>query len=94
VDVFTHPAVAPDCTADTIGDPELCPRCTKSPDCSGPTCDPAQCVLCPGQDQDDLPPGCDGMNECPDSTPCQTSAECGDGRYCASGCCVEVVIVD
>ena len=93
-DVMTNPAVSPDCDVDDIQSPTNtgdCVRCDKFDDCSVP-CEPDGCILCPGQTEDDLPDECNEMNECPGGeTPCDTSADCGDGQYCSVNCCVEVV---
>jgi hypothetical protein len=87
-DVYTNPSVAPDCTLDVIGDPELCPRCTPNTEC-GTDCEPVECVLCPGQTEDDLPEECGGVTECPDGeTVCEGSADCEATEFCANGCCI------
>ena len=78
-----------DCTADNLADETACPRCTKTEEC-GEACDPASCILCPGQTEDDLPPECD-VQECPGTTPCDTNDDCADGMYCNNGCCLHVV---
>lgn len=91
-EVLTNPAVAPDCDLAHISDPTACPTCVKNTDCGGGDCDPSQCVLCPGQTPDDLPPDCGGMNSCPGSeAPCTTSGDCGAGEYCSNGCCIGTV---
>ena len=91
-DVLTNPAVAPDCTLDVIGDESKCPRCIKNTECGGGECEPDGCVLCPGQTEDDLPEECNNQNECPGgATACDVSADCGEGQYCSTGCCVNVV---
>jgi hypothetical protein len=93
-DIFINPAVSPDCTQETIHDPEICAECTKSADCGTEECndDPTDCVLCPGQTEDDLPSDCQGSNECPGGeTPCDVSADCGTDQYCSAGCCINVV---
>ena len=53
VTVDTNPAVAPNCTQDSLRDPNKCPPCTQNSLCSNPCgagggSDP--CVLCPGQE--------------------------------------------
>lgn len=89
-DVLTNPAVAPDCDVDVLDDPELCPPCVQSDDCGLP-CDTDNCILCPGQDEDDLPPECN-MAECPaDLTPCDTTDDCTTTEFCSQGCCISVV---
>jgi len=93
-DIFINPAVSPDCTQENIHDPEICAECTKSEDCGTDTCNdnPDDCILCPGQTEDDLPDSCNNMNECPGGeTPCDVSADCGTDQYCSAGCCINVV---
>jgi hypothetical protein len=86
-DINTNPIVAPDCDADAIGDPDLCPRCDKVAAC-GTECEIENCVLCPGQTEADLPPECK-VAACPDGlTACDTSADCASGDYCSNGCCI------
>lgn len=90
-DVFTNPAVAPDCQAEYADDPSKCPRCTKSTQCGGGGCNPLECVLCPGQTPDDLPPSCTGT-QCPAGvTPCVTTADCLEMQFCAAGCCIGAI---
>jgi hypothetical protein len=92
VDVLTNPAVSEGCDFDALADPAVCVPCTKLEVCSGGSCDPQNCVLCPGQTEEDLPAGCGDMNECPGAaSPCNTSGDCGDGDYCSNSCCVDVV---
>jgi hypothetical protein len=81
-----------DCDADTLDDPDLCPTCEKADDCAGEECnaDPEDCILCPGETEADLPDTCT-MQECPDSTPCDTSDQCGTDEYCSNGCCLPTV---
>ncbi|MCA9677925.1 MAG: hypothetical protein H6709_16565 [Kofleriaceae bacterium] len=87
-DIYTSPALAPDCDADTLGDPALCPRCHKVDTCGSP-CGGDTCVLCPGQAPQDLPPTCSGAT-CPDGgTPCASTDQCAAGRFCAAGCCID-----
>jgi hypothetical protein len=93
-DIFINPTVAPNCTQETIHNATKCPRCDKSTDCNGGECnaDPDDCILCPGQTEDDLPDSCNMMNECPNGeTPCDVSADCAADEYCSAGCCVNVV---
>ena len=52
------------CTVDNLDDEDACPRCVKSDECGGGDCDGEDCVLCPGQTEEDLPDSCEG-NECP-----------------------------
>ncbi len=91
-DVLTNPAVAPDCTAERASDPSVCPSCTKVAGCEV-SCegDSQDCVLCPGETENDLPATCSG-NECPGgASTCTTSIECGDRKFCSNGCCIAVV---
>lgn len=93
-DVLTNPEVAPNCTADVVDDPDACPACTKIDECGPPgdDCVDLECQLCPGQDPDDLPAECGGVNECPgDLQVCASDAECPDGRFCSNGCCINIV---
>ena len=86
--VLTDPLVAPDCDKDTLNDPNSCPECTQVTECSNP-CDNANCELCPGQTEEDLPPECNGQNECDNNyTPCDTTDDCAVGEFCTAGCCI------
>jgi hypothetical protein len=86
-DILTNPATAPNCDATTIGDPVACPRCTKVASCGTP-CDPANCILCPGQTEEDLPPECE-MAECPaGQQTCGTEVACPTAQFCTNGCCI------
>jgi hypothetical protein len=86
--VYTHPEVAPDCTQESLADPTLCPPCVPSAECGTPCGD---CILCPGQDPSDLPPGCTGA-ECPDgATECTSTADCTATQFCSNGCCLEQI---
>jgi hypothetical protein len=87
-DVLINPAVSPNCSLDDLASDD-CVKCVKSEECSGGECDPENCILCPGQTEDDLPDECNEMNECPgDALPCDTSADCGADDYCSGGCCL------
>ena len=91
-DVLTNPAVSEGCDFDSLDDPAVCVPCAKSDLCTGGECDQQNCVLCPGQTEEDLPLDCNQMNECPDDkTPCDSSGDCADDEYCANSCCVDVV---
>jgi hypothetical protein len=88
VDITTNPATAPDCEQEVLDDPVLCPRCTKVADCGTP-CDPENCILCPGQTEEDLPDNCNEAM-CPAGLePCGGIDEsCPEGQYCSNGCCI------
>ncbi|HVK76549.1 MAG TPA: hypothetical protein VM734_24655 [Kofleriaceae bacterium] len=87
-DVVTNPATAPMCDETTISDPTKCPRCTKVTNC-GTTCDPDNCILCPGQTEEDLPPSCSAA-ECPAGhQTCDAQTACPTGQYCTNGCCID-----
>lgn len=89
-DIITNPAVAPDCSQETVQDEALCPRCNKSPDCNGGGCTELECTLCPGQTEEDLPDECGGQTECPSGqTSCSSNSDCLSGQFCASGCCID-----
>jgi len=90
VDIFTNPAVAPDCDGSSIHDPQNCPTCTQHNQC-GTNCDDP-CVLCPGQTVDDLPPECNNTPECPGGlTVCNNNTGCAQDEFCNNGCCVRIV---
>lgn len=89
-DIITNPAIAPDCDADTLHDETACPACVKVEAC-GEECNPEGCILCPGQDESDLPPECTD-NVCPGGgTSCESNADCSETEFCSVGCCVAVV---
>jgi hypothetical protein len=93
-DIATNPNTSPNCTLQTINDPNICKRCTKIMDCGSPVCGGETCILCPGQDPNDLPASCGGMTSCPTgATACPTGTECPSGTYCDQGsqCCVGVI---
>jgi hypothetical protein len=99
-DVLTIPGATPgwDCDdlENNLGDPTKCPQCTKVTECSS-SCDEAgqnaDCILCPGQSPDELPDACNMQNECPDGRQvCSDAVACPSGQYCASGCCINIVI--
>jgi hypothetical protein len=90
VDVTINPTTAPNCDADTLHDPTACPVCVKVDDC-GTTCDPEMCILCPGQDPNDLPDTCN-MAECPEGqTVCTDNSDCTSTEFCSAGCCIAIV---
>jgi hypothetical protein len=91
IDIYIHPAIAPDCDDQTLADPVACPRCEQDPTCVQ-ECGGATCVLCPGQTLADLPASCTGGPACPDgSTSCGGNADCAADEFCSGGCCVRVV---
>jgi hypothetical protein len=89
--VEINPAVAPNCTSQTLSDPTKCPPCVQNTQCYGGDCGGTSCVLCPGEPITDLPPGCNGQNGCPNNeTSCQNGM-CPSGTYCSNGCCIGVI---
>jgi hypothetical protein len=90
VDVYTNPAVAPECDADVLHDATKCPTCEKLDSCDQP-CGPEMCILCPGQNPEDLPPECTEVM-CPTgATTCETTADCNEFQFCSVGCCIGTV---
>jgi len=90
-DVLTNPAVAPNCDADHLSDPVACPACIQRTDCGTP-CGAEMCVLCPGQDPNDLPPECNGSTQCPAGhAECGPGAPCPTDQFCSVGCCIDGV---
>lgn len=108
VDVLSNPAIYQEPNCDNFADPAQgecceaeklggCYTCTKSTQCEGGSCDavPEDCVLCPGQSEDDLPDTCGGEQTCPDNqTTCDQTEDCGADQYCSVGCCVSSIIID
>jgi len=91
-DIFIHPAVSPDCVLASLADPDVCLSCRKSAECSGGACDPERCILCPGQDEDDLPDHC-RENNCPQGqTRCDTGQDCAADQYCSHSCCIDITV--
>jgi hypothetical protein len=88
-DIITNPNTAPNCNEDTILDPNACPSCTKVTSCETP-CNPDMCILCPGQDPSDLPPGCTGAM-CPSGQQECSTMPCPMGQFCSNGCCIGVI---
>jgi hypothetical protein len=90
-DILINPALAPDCGPEDIGAATMseCFACVKVDACNGGECndDPDDCILCPGQTDEDLPDACNGTNQCPSSTACETTSDCPAGDYCSVGCC-------
>jgi hypothetical protein len=89
-DILISTAISPDCDVNDLGS-DACVKCVKSEVCSAPDCDPDACILCPGQSDDDLPPGCDGDNQCPGGATCKTSGDCEGNDYCSNECCIDTV---
>ncbi|HEU0032034.1 MAG TPA: hypothetical protein VFQ53_15480 [Kofleriaceae bacterium] len=90
-DIDINPAVSPTCDASNISDPNACKRCVKSTTCGNGECGGSTCILCPGQDPNDLPPECSGTM-CPTGTvTCGTDGACPDQTYCSNGCCIGVL---
>ncbi len=89
-DILINQGVSPDCSVDDLASDD-CVKCEKSEACHGGGCDPDACILCPGQTEDDLPPGCEA-SECPGGgATCATSADCDTGDYCSTGCCIDSI---
>jgi hypothetical protein len=87
-DILTNPASAPLCDESVIHDASKCPPCKKHPACDGGECGSADCVLCPGQTEADLPPECAG-HQCPGSeAPCDVNTDCLSTEFCSAGCCI------
>lgn len=103
-DIYTNPGIYENETCAGIDSPaegeccdaenlDACYQCTKIDECGEGSCndDPEDCLLCPGQDESDLPDTCD-MQECPvGATLCGTSADCPGDDYCSNGCCIAVI---
>jgi len=91
-DIIINPTTSTECGPTTINDPTKCKTCTKVPSCGNSTCGDTSCILCPGQDPNDLPASCN-MTVCPTGqTTCTDSAMCGIGTYCSAGCCIGVIL--
>jgi hypothetical protein len=90
-DIATNPSTSPNCTEDNLADPAACMRCDKVTSCSGGECGGTTCVLCPGQDPNDLPAECGGMNTCPAGEQSCTDTPCPGGTYCSNGCCIAII---
>jgi hypothetical protein len=96
-DILTFPDSTPDWDCNdlsNINDPLKCPECTKIAGCDT-ACDTGDgdCILCPGQSPDELPPECNMQNECPDGRQvCSATVACPTLQYCSNGCCIDIVI--
>jgi len=90
--IDVNPAVSPDCTPDTLGDPTKCKRCVQNTLCGESACGGTTCVLCPGQDPNTLPPECNGSGSCPaGDVACGSGGTCDVGTYCSNGCCIGTI---
>ena len=81
---------SPLCNETNLDDPNVCVRCTKIPSCGTP-CGGDTCILCPGQDPDDVPPECNETPVCPGGQQSCTNTPCPEGTYCSNGCCVGII---
>jgi hypothetical protein len=96
-DILTIPESTDDWDCDNLDnldDPVACPQCFKVTECQS-SCDTGDddCILCPGQDPDELPAACDMQNQCPDGrNVCSATVACPFLEYCANGCCIDIVI--
>jgi hypothetical protein len=91
-DILINPQDSMGCGPETLNDPTKCLACTKIESCGMSQCGDPTCILCPGQDPDDLPDNCNG-NSCPNGeVACTTDSGCPEQTYCASGCCVGVIL--
>lgn len=72
------------CNLATVGDPTKCRPCLQVDACLN-RCD--HCELCVGKPT--LPPDCTSQQCPPGAQPCglATDPPCGDGQYCVTGCC-------
>jgi len=91
-DIAIDPSTSPSCTTATLADPTICVRCTRMAICGTP-CGGGTCILCPGQDVNDLPPSCNGATQCPSGVQsCSGGQACPAQTYCSSSmCCVGVI---
>jgi hypothetical protein len=91
-DIDINPADSVGCTPAALGDPTKCLRCVKNTECGSAPCGGETCILCPGQDPNDLPSTCHGTSTCPGETvPCNNGA-CAEGTYCSNGCCIGAIL--
>lgn len=90
-DVLVNNTVSPNCDANTISDPNSCPRCVKVDSCTGGACGGTTCTLCPGQDPSTLPTSCGGTTTCPGGEQVCQNATCPTGSYCSNGCCIGTI---
>ncbi|MEJ7603209.1 MAG: hypothetical protein WKG01_35305 [Kofleriaceae bacterium] len=82
-------SASPNCTEDVLGDPTKCVPCTQIPSCGPTNCGGDTCILCPGQDPNDLPDTC--TPTCPADVPSCLNQDCPDTLFCSNGCCIKVV---
>jgi len=75
---------SPDCSLLNL---DACAQCTPQIDDCGNDCDPDNCEVCFGGE---LPPGCDMPGGCEVwEPPCPNGqADCPDGLFCVTGCCI------
>lgn len=73
------------CSLANLDDASKCVPCTPASDCRNPCGD---CELCMGRSPSDLPASCTAGFTCEGAIRCDSSADCGDGRYCQQGCCL------
>ena len=79
---------AGDCALDNL---DACNSCTFFENCNN-ACEPELCELCFGQDPSELPEECDEPS-CPEGVDsCLETADCPDGWYCQTGCCLPINI--
>ncbi len=94
-DIATNPSTSPNCTTETLSDPTKCLRCTPTAACGNSECGGTTCILCPGQNPQDLPPECNMTPQCPSgSQSCSGGAACPVDTYCDAGsqCCVGAIL--
>ena len=77
------------CALDNL---DACETCTFHEGCNNP-CEPELCELCFGQDPSELPEECGPDPACPDGfDSCTVDADCQDGWFCQTGCCIPIDI--
>jgi hypothetical protein len=89
-DIVIHPKLAPNCDIPVLGDETQCPTCVKS--ACATVCDPNDCILCPGQTEEDLPVHCQ-ESVCPDGlSKCVSNDQCEADQFCSFGCCIADIL--
>ncbi|HWA72700.1 MAG TPA: hypothetical protein VG937_10205 [Polyangiaceae bacterium] len=75
------------CSQATLSDPNACRPCTQVRSCLN-TC--ATCEVCAGETA--IPAACNGAQpSCPSGQPsCGPNASCPAGKFCITGCCVDI----